>query len=230
MGQVYSGIPESIVNRLLQNYSITTFVETGTYRGTTTVWASRNFNKVYTIEKSEDLWKAAKSKFSELNNVNFLLGDSREIIKSLVSELNPPILFWLDAHWSGGVTYGEEDECALIGELELIKNIEGDKFIFIDDARLFLSPPPHPYSPNQWPSICDILKLLDTYGQYIVIVNDVLISIPNYAKPRMVNYYQDLATENWEKYLSEIQKKNRIITLEKIKNRIRTILKKLGMQ
>lgn len=35
------------------------------------------------------------------SKINFLFGDSKIILKNLISTLKGPIIFWLDAHWSG---------------------------------------------------------------------------------------------------------------------------------
>ena len=44
---------------------------------------------------------------------------------------------------------------------ELFNTIDQDNFILIDDARLFMFPPPHPRLTDQWPTISQVLKLLD---------------------------------------------------------------------
>ncbi len=73
---------------------------------------------------------------------------------------NDNILFGLYAHWSGGETYGEDDECPLLDELEIIFGYDKNYAILIDDARLFLAPPPHPHNIQAWPSLTDILRIL----------------------------------------------------------------------
>jgi hypothetical protein len=75
-----------------------------------------------------------------------IYGDSREELGPII-EREDNILFWLDAHWSGGETYGESDQCPLIKELEVIFRYSKEKnfAILIDDVRLFLAPPPSTY-------------------------------------------------------------------------------------
>ena len=228
MGLVYPGIPTPVVDELLSVFPCKYFIETGTYLGATASWAAQRFEKVFTIERSEELWAISKNKFKDLGNVDFLLGDSREQLNELVSQINSPTLFWLDAHWSGGNTYGEGNECALIGELEVINTIEQDCFILIDDARLFMFPPPYPYSPAQWPTIGEILNLLNKAGRYSVIVNDVIISIPGSARPKVMQIYQNLSTELWEKHLAQIQPPRPASIISKLEKSVREIVKHAG--
>ena len=73
-----------------------------------------NFGK-----KSDIMFEIAKENLKDTNNITLLKGDTREHLDSIIAN-NENILFWLDAHWSGGDTYGEEDECPLIDELRII--------------------------------------------------------------------------------------------------------------
>lgn len=200
MGLVYAGVPAKLVQKLSQAFNIRFFVETGTYLGETALWASQNFERVITIEKSNFYWTASQEKYSNLKNVQFLLGDSREVLKGLIPQLAFPAIFWLDAHWSGGHTFGQDDECALLGELEAINRSDIENFILIDDARLFLSPPYRPYSANYWPDISTTIKILnpDEHERYVVIIEDVIVAVPQYARELVIQYCQDVNTHNWE--------------------------------
>lgn len=231
MGLIYPGIPQPIVNVILEYFPIKYFIETGTYRGESASWASEHFEKVFTIEKSQELWVLSKEKYQHRKNIEFLLGDSREKLRDALSQIDTPALIWLDAHWSGGKTYGEGDECALLDELGVICAIPKDHFILIDDARLFSFPPPHPYSPTQWPTISEVISLLDKAGLFSVIIDDVLVAVPTMAKVVMLQYYQDLATERWEQHLAQGQVVHKPSLLSRIKkwidklsNRLKAIL------
>jgi hypothetical protein len=61
MGLVFSGIPQEITLKLAKLANVTTFVETGTYKGETTRWAAQHFQKVFTIEKSDFHFEESKS-------------------------------------------------------------------------------------------------------------------------------------------------------------------------
>jgi hypothetical protein len=96
-----------------------------------------------------------------------LKGDTRDYLE-LVLLNNDNILFWLDAHWSGGDTYGESDECPLIEGLRLIFSSRKNYAILIDDARLFLAPLPKPHKLENWATIKRIGGILPPEWELIV--------------------------------------------------------------
>lgn len=49
MGSVRMGPPTGIIETLQENFVLQRFIETGTYLGETTCWASQCFEKVITI-------------------------------------------------------------------------------------------------------------------------------------------------------------------------------------
>ena len=110
------------------------------------------------------------------------------------------MLFWLDAHWSGSQTYGEDDECPLLEELEIILSSNLKNFaILIDDARLFLAPPPLPHNLEIWPSITDICRAVpDNYD--LIVRNDVIYIIPDHVEMRA--YTQKIITSDWSNYVN----------------------------
>ncbi|MEM4197125.1 MAG: hypothetical protein QXV64_03345 [Candidatus Anstonellaceae archaeon] len=159
MGLINFGIPEKETEFLKKNLGLDVLVEGGTYLGSTAKKMSKSFRKVYTIEKSDVMFDKAKENLKDIANVTMLKGDTRENLKEILDK-NDNILFWLDSHWSGGDTYGEEDECPLIEELEIIFEYPKNYVILIDDARLFLAPPPYPHKFQNWPSLTNIMKTL----------------------------------------------------------------------
>jgi hypothetical protein len=84
------------------------FVETGTNQAETAVWASANFERVFTVEAYEPLHQKAVETFGSCKNIR---GDGRTHIKSLTSSLTEPAIFWLYAHRCGENTFGKSDEC-----------------------------------------------------------------------------------------------------------------------
>ncbi|MGD9110566.1 MAG: hypothetical protein PVG93_06455 [Phycisphaerales bacterium] len=146
------GSPVELISKLKDVFSISTFVETGTYKGSTACWASGVFDRVITIEASEGLYQEVTEKYRDVGNIEFIYGDSRERLRDVIAKLEGPSIFWLDGHWSGGATYGVNSQCPLIEEIEIINNSEYEHFILIDDARYFLSPPPEPHPAEQWPN------------------------------------------------------------------------------
>lgn len=76
-------------------------VETGTGLGYSTVELQKLFQKVFTIEIDQELWQDASRVFAEASNVVCIEGDSSEQLSLLLTTLQAPTIFYLDAHWSG---------------------------------------------------------------------------------------------------------------------------------
>lgn len=114
------------------------FVETGTYLGQTVDDLENKFDKVYSIELDNILYQNAKKMFSNNKNVNIFRGDSAEILNKIVKTIKSPALFWLDAHYSGGITAKGSKNTPILKELTIIsKNLVKGSVILIDDAREF---------------------------------------------------------------------------------------------
>jgi hypothetical protein len=205
MGLVTVGLPGKIVLELARLGNATAFVETGTFQGRTALWASKHFDAVFTIERSEDLFALHEEGLRELRGVRPLLGDSREVLPAVVAELGDRnALFWLDGHWSGEGTAGADDECPLLEELACLSQRRGD-IILIDDARLFLCAPPRPSPPSAWPSIVDIVDALSASRgrRFVQVVDDVIFCVPEdhpQLKSRLVEYAQDRADALWREF------------------------------
>jgi len=121
-----------------------TIIETGTYwgEGIKDYLSTKYFDKIYSIEISNKYFLLNKEQFKNNSNVEILEGDSSEVLTELISNKKleeNPILFYLDAHFSGGDTGGANicNGCPVLKELESIskRNVKGD-IIFIDDMRL----------------------------------------------------------------------------------------------
>ncbi|MCK4826444.1 hypothetical protein KA005_62455, partial [bacterium] len=202
MGIVHRGPPIELISKLKETFCIATFVETGTYQGDTAYWASGVFDHVITIEVSKSLYEEVVEKYGHTKNVEFMHGDSREKLKGIIAKLDGPSIFWLDAHWSGGTTYGENDPCPLIEEIKIINSSEYEHFVLIDDARLFTSPPPDPHPIEQWPNICVVISALSSSDKvrYIVIFEDVIIAVPNLARDLVAQYCQNRNIKSWKEH------------------------------
>jgi hypothetical protein len=200
MGLVRMGPPGDLLLLLRDRFNVKTFLEGGTFHGNTASWAAVHFPTVYTIEKSETYYHLAKVRFGSLTNLHFMLGDTRTLIPSMLNKLEEPAIFWLDSHWCGAESYGADDECPLIDEIGAINRSGLDHFLLIDDARLFLAPPPRPHLIAQWPTIAQVLKALQPDGmeRYIAVVDDVIIATPPGARDLVAAWCQDVTTRAWE--------------------------------
>ena len=124
------------------------------------------FEKIYTIEIGEDICKIASKRYKlfeeyagDMSKFNFntdekdesfsgseyyfdnklklICGDSSEMLESVLSELDEPACFWLDAH-AGPSKYARGDEdVPLLKELSIIaKHHVKNHIIAIDDAHM----------------------------------------------------------------------------------------------
>lgn len=141
-------VPHVVKQRMIAKYKDKTgfsvFIETGTYMGDM-IWAQRNnFTNLYSIELGIDLWKAACNRFKNFDHIEIIQGDSGKVLTSLISKLNNGAIFWLDGHYSAGITAKGELECPIYGELDAIRNSPLNHILLIDDARLFVGKHDYP--------------------------------------------------------------------------------------
>lgn len=129
---------QQVVIDYSNKYNLKVLVETGTYTGQMVEACLLQFDKIYSIELCEKLYNNALDKFKNCNNVYLLQGDSGIILKYVIDKLQCPALFWLDGHYSGGITVLGDKVTPIIEELtHIFNNIIVYNIILIDDARLF---------------------------------------------------------------------------------------------
>jgi hypothetical protein len=131
---------QKIVIEYANKYSIATLVETGTYLGHMVNATKRRFKQIYSIELEPVLYKRAATKFSRYGHITILQGDSGQGLPKILSHIYSPCLFWLDAHYSGGITAKGNLETPIVLELEHILShpLAHAHVILIDDARCFV--------------------------------------------------------------------------------------------
>lgn len=113
-------------------------VETGTYMGDMVEAQKRYFNKVYSIELGQELFLKAKERFKTDQHVFIRQGDSGQVLPEILKEIHEPALFWLDGHYSAGITAKGEKDCPIFEELEaILAQRTFNHVILIDDARHF---------------------------------------------------------------------------------------------
>lgn len=150
------------------NYDI--LIETGTYLGDMVEAQKHVFKKIYSIELGEELYINAVKRFEGDKNVLILQGDSGVVLKELMPLISVPAIFWLDGHYSAGITARGQKECPIFEELTAIFAAKKlSHTILIDDARLF-------NGTNDYPSIEELNKFISGKTQKfsLTIENDII--------------------------------------------------------
>jgi hypothetical protein len=130
-------IKQSRIVEYAKKFNLNVLIETGTFRGEMVEAQRRNFKKIYSIELSHELYETALSKFKRFDHIHLIEGDSSEMLKEVMSQINEPCLFWLDGHYSGGDTAKGKLNCPIYGELDTIFSKPFDHVLVIDDANDF---------------------------------------------------------------------------------------------
>jgi hypothetical protein len=187
MGQLQFGIPKNNLINIIKGADIQypLFIETGTYHGKTSAWASQVFDHVETIEIATSLFEKAQFEYKNISNIRFNLGDSSIVLNEILQRQQEPAVFWLDGHWCGGESGGQEQECPILKEIATIRtHAHSESIILIDDARLFLAPPPLPHSTDKWPDIGEVIRWLCAFDSKceIRIFDDVIYCVPENMK------------------------------------------------
>ncbi len=137
-------LPDILKHKILKNYGqqfkLKTFVETGTYLGDTVVALKDSFEEIFSVELDSFLYKRAKQKFLRYPHIHIIHGDSGDVLPQILASLNKTdhVLFWLDAHYCGGITAKAKSETPSIRELECILSYSVTQHvILIDDARCY---------------------------------------------------------------------------------------------
>lgn len=98
MGSLTKFNLQEIIDRTNAN----AFVETGTLHGDGISYALKfPFSEIHSIEIDEELASKCINKFKEYSNVNIHVGNSADILPSILESINHNCIFWLDAHFPG---------------------------------------------------------------------------------------------------------------------------------
>lgn len=178
MGAIEFSAPKKFIYSIQEKFQYSNFIETGTYMGETSIWASTLFKNVFTIEVNPELSQAAVRRAKGKDNISFICGDSSLMLKDISKNLTGTSLYWLDGHWCGGVSK-LTGECPLMTELNSILSRDED-IVLIDDARFFMSIVPQPHDPEEWPRIDQVISLLKIKypAHEIIIEYDIIMCLP----------------------------------------------------
>lgn len=138
-----------VLRGLARRFGLRIFVETGTYCGDMVATLRREFDLVYTIELSDELFARACTRFAGDAGVHVLHGDSGDLLPQVLSGIEQPALFWLDGHYSGGITAKGSRETPILAELSaLAAQAQCAHVIVIDDASCHGILPDYPTLPE----------------------------------------------------------------------------------
>lgn len=162
-----------VVGSYLKKYSIREFVETGTYLGDTLCYIAKKGVRCTSIELSRELYETACKKFEAYKNVRLVQGDSGQRLPEVLKEINKPVLFWLDGHYSSGITACGETHTPVSIELKAILSHRiKQHVILIDDARNF-------DGTNNYPHLENLLRVIQEDGNYCAEVStDIIRLVP----------------------------------------------------
>ena len=168
-------VKQQTLKTFSKRYGLKILVETGTYYGDMVEAMKDVFNQLYSIELSTELYKKAKKRFKGEKHIELICGDSGLELMNLMSKIDQPTLFWLDGHYSAGVTAKGEKDTPIYEELNHILNsTDKGHVIIIDDARCFGADPNYPSIKE----LCDFIKSKRA-NLDIVIQDDCIRVIPN---------------------------------------------------
>jgi len=151
-----------------------TLVETGTYYGAMIEALRGDFDTIYSIELSEELHRQAVLRFADQAHVELIHGDSGQALKALLERIKMPSLFWLDGHYSAGVTARGDKDTPIVEELSHIFSAPDiGHVIYVDDARCFGVEP-------GYPTIDDLRTFVKAHrpNSQIVVVDDAIRITP----------------------------------------------------
>lgn len=126
------------VKSLIDKYDVRWAIESGSYRGATSLALSRWVKSVSTIEINQENYNFSKNLFEQDGaNIDIHLGSSEKLIGEIIFDAHirsegKPILFYLDAHW--------QEYNPLLDELEVIANSKLKPILIIHDFKV----PGHP--------------------------------------------------------------------------------------
>jgi hypothetical protein len=163
-------VKQMTIKEYANKYRLKVFIESGTYLGDM-VYAVRGvFEKIYSIELDDNLYESAKAKFLKYSHMSILHGDSAKVMPKILEHIQDPCLFWLDGHYSAGITSKGEIATPILQELRhIFSHTVKDHVILIDDARLFIGK-------NDYPNIQELRSFVlgQKHDREIEIKDDII--------------------------------------------------------
>ncbi|OGZ65400.1 MAG: hypothetical protein A3C50_03610 [Candidatus Staskawiczbacteria bacterium RIFCSPHIGHO2_02_FULL_43_16] len=164
-------VKQLVIREYQKKYNVRLLVETGTYLGDMVYAQRKFFDRIVSIELGEKLFAGAKKRFQNNPAVSILHGDSGLVLQKLVSTIKERSIFWLDGHYSGGITVRGKKDSPIFEELATILSNNFGHIILIDDARCFTG---H----NGYPTLPELRQyILSKNNQYKIEIEDDMIRV-----------------------------------------------------
>lgn len=116
------------------------FIETGTADGNTLHYLADYYKRLFSVEVGLDFYENAVRRMVDKPNATVIYGDSSKVLEWLLPTLDPPAVFWLDAHYNGR----GNGRNPIQQELLHVFHRKKPHWILIDDAREFGADPAYP--------------------------------------------------------------------------------------
>jgi len=190
----HSHLNDNLIKQMKSSFNTDILIETGTLNGECAYNASKYFKEVHTIELAEELFEMARKRVENRSNVYCYLGDSSELLLPILESVDGTVLFWLDAHYSGGNTACGINGDPIIYELNQIGVSKRFKsIILIDDIR-----------GHNIPNITKTITQLDD-GFICIILGDILLAFnEKYHSPNISPLVQACTVSRISSNISEI--------------------------
>lgn len=163
-------LKHQVVRDYASRFGLSVLIETGTFQGDMIAAVEDQFEEVHSIELGEKLYQEACRRFAGHPHVHLHQGDSAKVLPELLKNLRAPVLFWLDGHFSQGITARADKDTPVVEELAAIyaHNPTGH-VVLIDDARLFTGA-------SDYPSLEELRRLLDKWapGARLEVADDII--------------------------------------------------------
>ena len=163
-------VKETLIKDYARTFNTRILVETGTYLGDMVYAMRKSFSRILSFELDQALYEQAHMRFAGDDHIEIIHGDSGQLLGDYLTSINEPCLFWLDGHYSGGITARGELETPVKSELDhVFAHPVSGHVILIDDARCFTGQ-------NDYPTLEELQRYVNerTQGWQFSVEDDVI--------------------------------------------------------
>lgn len=163
-------VKEELIRDYAKMFKTNVLIETGTYLGDMVHAMRKSFARIISFELDEALAEEARKRFTGENHVEIVQGDSGRLLEQHLANIAEPCLFWLDGHYSGGITAKGSLETPIKNELQhILSHPVAGHVVLIDDARCFTGE-------NDYPTLQELQNFVNErkQGWQFTVEHDVI--------------------------------------------------------